>query len=171
MSGAINGVPGPLRRVLEAACGPGIALRDLTVLAVQNDPYRVDTPAGHRDGQWFAEQLARLNRTTAIHLRGLHYAIVAAGNVLKPNGQPYINTDENWLWLQDKAADAARWLGYVPFDRIIDARNAPPVIHRQEPVEIATRIQPASTSKFPMSRTPCLGRPSPASSAGSRTIW
>jgi hypothetical protein len=27
------------------------SLKDLTVLAPQNDPFRVDTPARHRDGE------------------------------------------------------------------------------------------------------------------------
>jgi hypothetical protein len=43
---------------------------------------------------------------------------------------PYINDDDNWIWLQAKPAKAARWLGYVPFTAIIDERNSPPVIHR-----------------------------------------
>jgi hypothetical protein len=33
-----------------------------------------------------------------------------------------------WTWLVERAAKAARWLGYVPFDRLIDQRNAEPVI-------------------------------------------
>ena len=33
-----------------------------------------------------------------------------------------------WKWLQDTAAKAARWLGYVPFERIIDNRNDPPLV-------------------------------------------
>ena len=32
-------------------------MKDLTVL--DNDPYRLDTPANHRDGKWFAGQIAR----------------------------------------------------------------------------------------------------------------
>ena len=127
---------GNLRLVIEdAATFYGAPLRDFTVLAVQNDPYRIDTPAGHRDGQWFADQLGRLRRSTAIHLRGLHYAIVAAGDAQKPNGETYLNTADDWQWLQEKAADAARWLGYVPFDRLVDARNSEPFIHRAEAVE------------------------------------
>ena len=31
----------------------------MTVLSPQADPYRLDTPAGHRDGAWLAEQLDR----------------------------------------------------------------------------------------------------------------
>ena len=62
-----------------------------------------------------------------IHLRGLFYRIVAAGDVGVPTGQPFINDLDCWKWLQDTAAKAARWLGYVPFERIIDNRNDPPL--------------------------------------------
>jgi hypothetical protein len=47
---------GPLRTVLEQACAEeGCSRLSLTVLAKENDPYRLDTPANHRDGQWAAE--------------------------------------------------------------------------------------------------------------------
>ena len=117
----------PLRQAIEcAAVETGRPMKDLTVLAVANDPFRVDTPARHRDGEWLAvhaERLGLANRT--IHLRGLHYALIG---VTKPNGSDYANTDDDWTWLQEKAADAARWLGYIPFDRIVDQRNTPPTV-------------------------------------------
>lgn len=119
---------GALRRQIEAAAHTvGLSLCDLTVAAVQNDPYRYDTPARHRDGQWFAEQIARFVPSGPIHLRGLHYRLVASGDVHKPDGKPYINADPEWEWLQ-KIAQAARWLGYVPFSRIVDQRNGLPQI-------------------------------------------
>jgi hypothetical protein len=125
---------GVLRRELEAAATvEGWRLSDLTVLAGQNDPFMQDTPAGHRDGQWFAEQMARFVPHGALHLRGVHYRIVATADVLKPDGKPYTNTDEDWGWLQEHPAKAGRWLGYVPFGRIIDERNAEPEITIFEP--------------------------------------
>jgi hypothetical protein len=104
-----------------------LALKALTVLARQNDPFLQDTPAGHRDGQWFAVQIAQLVPRGAVHLRGLHYRLVAS-TALKPDGEPYTNTDENWQWLQAHPAKSGRWLGYVPFGRIVDERNAEPEI-------------------------------------------
>jgi hypothetical protein len=106
----------------------GCSMKDLTVLATQNDPFRIDTPGPHRDGEWLAMHLDRLlpaHRT--IHLRGLHYVLVT-DSPDKPNGEPYRNTDKDWVWLQEKAADAARWLGYIDFARIVDQRNAEPLI-------------------------------------------
>ena len=129
-----------LRRVIERARDDaGRRLDDLTVL--QNDPYRIDTPAGHRDAQWVTEHLDALYGTyRRAHLRGLHYAIVAAGNVQKPDGAIYRNTHDDWKWLGNTAVKAARWLGYIPFERIIDQRNAPPVIHRTSKVETRANI-------------------------------
>jgi hypothetical protein len=130
----INGQGGALRRVLEAACAEArCSANSLTVLAVQNDPFRVDTRARHRDGQWLAMHADRLGLgRRKIHLRGLHYMLVS-GEVAKPDGLPYANTEEDWTWLVMHAAKAARFLGYIPFDQIIDARNAEPVIDIREP--------------------------------------
>lgn len=97
---------------------------DLTVLTEMNDPFRQGTPARHRDGAWLADCIAALRLVGPRHLRGLHYILVSA-EVTKPNGQPYTNTKRNWNWLL-YVAKAARWLEYVPFDQIIDERNAPP---------------------------------------------
>lgn len=136
MSGTASN--GALRQTLEKACAEsGFGLGELTVLATPNDPFRVDTEAGHRDGEWLAVQASELglgDRT--IHLRGLHYVLVS-GQVIKPDGAPYMNTDRDWLWLQGGAAKAARWLGYVDFDQIVDARNNEPrviEVERRDPL-------------------------------------
>lgn len=123
-----------LRLLLETtASETGASLDSLTVLARQNDPFRVDTPARHRDGEWLAVTLADLGLgERRIHLRGSHYMLIG---VPKPDGTPYTNTDEDWLWLQGHAAKAARWLGYIPFDQIVDQRNAEPTVVKFEPSE------------------------------------
>ena len=82
----------PLRRLLDEAGG---SLKDLTVLAPQNDPFRIDTPARHRDGEWLAITAAQLGLgDRPIHLRGLHYMVIGGP---KPDGTPYTNTDADWL--------------------------------------------------------------------------
>lgn len=122
-----------LRQVLQGACDEsGCSLDALTVLSEQNDPYRLDSPAWHRDGAWLAEQLDRaVGSERRIHWRGLHYAIVAAGNIAKPNGETYRSTHDDWRWLSEAAGKAARWLGYIDFERIIDNRNADPIVYRK----------------------------------------
>jgi hypothetical protein len=95
----------------------------LTVLADDNDPLRQDTPAKHELGQWLVDRMGELGIAGQRHLRGLHYLLIGA---TKPDGTPYKNNDDNWKWL-GKVAKAARWLGYVEFDQIVDERNDEPV--------------------------------------------
>src|SRR5262249_15440040 len=71
--------------------------------------------------------------------RGLHYLLVSTTGLTKPNGQPYLNNDKDWTWLLEGAGKSARWLGYVPFERITDNRNADPVIFRK------ARVAPKQT--------------------------
>jgi hypothetical protein len=128
---------GPLRRLLkETAAAERVPMKALTVLAAQNDPFRVDTPAGHRDGRWLADIVGELLGDRRIHLRGLHYAITMhTSPITKPNGERYVNDDKNWEWLQNGPAKDARWLGYLPFDQITDERNAAPVTRIWTPRE------------------------------------
>ncbi len=129
MSG--NNGSGPLRTILEtAAADSGYSFKALTVLKEDSDPYRHDTPAGHRNAKWFAEQVNRFLRPTqTIHLRGMHYLISSSSDVRRPDRATlYTNDNEAWEWLTEHAAKAARWLGFVPFERIVDERNAPPEI-------------------------------------------
>jgi hypothetical protein len=113
----------PLRAALEET---GQTLDSLTVLAEQNDPFRLDTDANHRDGKWLAVTATDLGiGSRRIHLRGLHYAVIGR---TKPNGQPYANTAADWGWLSERAGKAARWLGYIPFDQIVDQRNSAPEV-------------------------------------------
>lgn len=122
-----------LRSTLETACAEaGLGLEKLTVLAAQNDPFRVDTLSGHRDGEWLAVQAADLGLgDRVVHLHGLHYMLVS-GEVAKPDGTAYTNTDKDWFWLVNNPAKAARWLGYLPWSQVKDARSTPPVIRLRE---------------------------------------
>lgn len=119
---------GVLHQEIEAAAAGSLSsIKDLTVLSPKNDPYRFDTTTGHELGQWLADQIACLVEPgKRVHLRGLFYRMVAAGDVCKPDGKRFANTDDNWVWLTTRAAKAARWLGYVPFNRISDERNEAP---------------------------------------------
>jgi hypothetical protein len=107
----------------------GRPLKELTVMGSNTDPYRLDTPANHRDAKWFAEAWESCGAGRPLHLRGLHYAFISfPGLPLIPNGQRYLNTKDCWEWLQ-AISSPARWLGYVEFTDVIDQRNSPPIIH------------------------------------------
>ena len=47
------------------------------------------------------------------------------------------------------AAQAARWLGYILCERIIDKRNAPPIIHRKPRVIPAAWADASLDIEFP----------------------
>jgi hypothetical protein len=131
-----DGVLGATQHILGAilrnlAGQTGASLDALTVLSQSNDPYRLDTPSSHRNAQWFRDCMERcglLNRHSPLHNRGIHYAIVSLGDVRLPDGKPYRNDDDCWSFLQNKASKAARWLGYVPFSAVSDARNSEPIV-------------------------------------------
>ncbi len=110
-----------------------LALKDLTVLSPSRDPYRLDTPANHRDAQWLLDCYNEVHTGGRIHLRGLHYKLV--GRVTKPDGTPYVNDDKTWKWMSEKVAKAARFLGYIPWTALRDARNSPPRIFTPEHTE------------------------------------
>jgi hypothetical protein len=106
-------------------------MKSLTVLAEQNDPYRLDTPAHHRAGEWLAMTAQELGLgSRPIHLRGLHYMVIGRP---KPDGTTYTNTADDWRWLKEDAGKSARFLGYIPFEQIVDQRNSAPVVRIFEP--------------------------------------
>jgi hypothetical protein len=95
----------------------------LTALSGNNDPYRQEVRRA--EGEWFARWFNELCPERALHLRGFHYLLVTS-SIVKPNGEPYRNTDDDWEWLGGPSV-AARWLGLLPFNRIVDQRNEAPV--------------------------------------------
>jgi hypothetical protein len=134
---------GKLAAVIQAAkAETGRSLADLTVMDLDNDPYRIDTPSKHRDAKWFADLVARfIAPGKRIHARGVYYATLAAGGVRLPNGDPFEGTDANAKFVTD-AASLARWLGYVPFERLVDNKNDAPIVReaqsREEPRALVT---------------------------------
>ena len=114
----------------------GVSIDDLVVLSRDNDPYTAWRR--RREAEWFAKVFDRLVPAGATkHLRGLFYLLVSTTALSGPDGKAFVNDYEHWRALQ-KASKAARWLGLVPFERIIDERNAPPEIY-------APGISPIST--------------------------
>ena len=57
-----------------------------------------------------------------IHRRGVHYLLVSV-QAVKPDGERYQSTRDDYEWLNDRVGKAARWLPYIDFERIVDERN------------------------------------------------
>ena len=148
---------GGLRAILQAArAEAGCSMKDLTVLSGQRDPYRLDTPANHRDGRWLADHAGRFEDGEQIHLRGLHYKI-ASSEVVKPNGKRYVNDDADWVWVSETAGKAARWLGYVAFEAIKDNRNAPPIIRPFDDADLEPFLRTGVEIEIPETIEPRIG--------------
>jgi hypothetical protein len=84
------------------------------------------------------------------HLRGFFYLLVSSPDgITGAEGKPFVNDYKHWQALQS-AAKAARWLGLVPFERIIDERNAPPEIYVPGVTPITTSIYPGTGCDLPL---------------------
>ncbi|MER8653452.1 hypothetical protein [Mesorhizobium sp. M0847] len=63
------------------------------------------------------------------HPRRLHYNLVSRETpILRPNGEPYQNTENDWKYFAS-ASLSARYLRLIPDGALSDARNDPPIIH------------------------------------------
>jgi hypothetical protein len=118
------------------------SVRDLLVLAPDNDPWFKGRPAHWRDAHWFAGLWERFGYTTGMHLRRIHYQILSTGQTT-PTGEPYENTEGCWTMLC-LAGAAARILGLVDPEAFADRRNDPPRLHVQPRWE-----QPAPSCDVP----------------------
>jgi hypothetical protein len=118
-------------RIKHLAKERGCRVEDLIVLARPHDPfYGPGTPSGREKGQWFADLWRRFDIRPGAHLRRIHYLILSpkTGEVRKPDGTPYANTDQDWEFL-NMASKYARHLGLVDPRAIVDQRNPEPHLY------------------------------------------
>ena len=165
----------PLRQALDTAIasanGSKLSMKDLTVLAPQNDPFRVDTPAGHRDGEWLAVHARELglgDRT--IHLRGLHYMVIGRP---KPDGTA-VHQHRRGLAVAVRQGAARPHAGSATSrsSRSSTSATPTPVVRIFEQPEPVRRTSPsASTSRSRRRRHRARRSASTASAAPSRTSW
>ena len=102
---------------------------DLLALAPANDPFYAEMPRRAEAGEWFAECWQRFGFRHGVHLRRTHYTIISQEQpVLKPNGEPYENTENDWKFL-GTASLAARYRKLVPVDAFVDRRNPEPLLN------------------------------------------
>lgn len=115
-------------RIKQLAKDSGCSITDLIALAPQNDPFYVGTNGDMEKAEWFAEMWQRFGYGQGVHLRRVHYQLVSQNPpVLKPNGKPYENTENDWGWL-DLASKCARYLGLVDPGAFEDRRNPDPAL-------------------------------------------
>lgn len=112
----------------------GVPIKDLLVLANQNDPYYVGSPKQCQMAEWFANLWERYGYTTGVHVRRIHYRHVSQTNPRHFDGRPYENTEASWNAMVN-ASKYARYLGLVDPEALVDRRNPEPHIY-MEPEEL-----------------------------------
>jgi hypothetical protein len=101
-------------------------VKDLIVLAPQNDPFYAGTEGQQAMAEWFADAFG--GRTSGVHLRRLHYRLVSRGDVVRADGILYENNANSWAYLNN-ASRFARYLGLVDPEDLVDRRNPSPHIY------------------------------------------
>jgi hypothetical protein len=145
------------QKICCAAGELSVSIDALAVLSPGNDPYTAWRR--RHEAEWFARLFDRFVAAGATkHLRGLFYLLVSSpDHITAPDGKPFINDYKHWKALQD-ASKAARWLGLVPFERIVDERNAPPEIYVPSVIPISTGVDPGTGCEIPRTAEAALPR-------------
>ena len=114
-----------LKRLAKAS---KVSVKELLALAPQNDPFYINTKGDVEKAEWLAEIYEELGSPSQVHIRRIHYFLVSREDILKPNGEQYENTQNDWGYLV-QASKFARYLGLVPIDNFVDRRNPDPHIN------------------------------------------
>lgn len=116
------------RLAVEVGCN----VTDLIALAPANDPFYAGVPARREAAEWFASLWTSCAWAIGSHPRRLHYNLISqASPILKPNGEPYQNTENDWKYFS-AASLAARYLQLIPKGALADHRNDPPIINAEK---------------------------------------
>ena len=111
--------------------GLDCTVKDLIVLAPQNDPFYVGTATDLEMARWFAEVWKRFGYASGVHLRRVHYQLVSQDPpLLKPDGLAYGNTEKDWMYLA-LASKYARYLDMVDPGHFVDRRNPEAIINTE----------------------------------------
>ena len=145
------------QKICRAARELSISIDALLVLSPANDPYTAWRR--RHEAEWFARLFGQLVPAGATkHLRGFFYLLVSSPDgIMGPDGKPLVNDYKHWQALQS-ASKAARWLGLVRFERIIDERNAPPEIYVPGVTPISTSVDPGTGCTIPPTAAAALPR-------------
>src|SRR3990172_1004427 len=96
------------------------------VLSRYRDPWTPWSETHIQKAKWVAGYFERLGRQ--IHERGFHYWLVSLGDVVKPDGVPYSNTEKDWNILL-QWVKWAKYLQIGDWKNLIDRKHPDPIDH------------------------------------------
>jgi len=117
-----------LQQAIRKPNGRKSTVKDMLVLAPQNDPFYAGNGVEGDKGRWFARLWERFGYGSGTHLRRIHYRLDAQKNILKPDGELYENNQECWNYMQ-QASRQARYMDLVNPEEVVDRRNPNPRIY------------------------------------------
>ncbi len=117
-----------LQQEIQLERGRKPPVKDLIILAPQNDPFYSGSDGERKDAEWFAGLWELFGYTTGVHLRRIHYRILSEGTIHRPDGSLYENSRDHWQWM-NKASRHARYLGLINPEDLVDKRNPTPHIY------------------------------------------
>jgi DNA topoisomerase VI subunit B len=134
-------------KICSAAAEHAVPIDALAVPSPGNDPCMAWRR--RREAEWFAQLFDRfVPAGSTKHLRGFFYLLVSSAAITGPDGKPFVNDYKHWQALQS-ASMAARWLGLIPFSRIVDERNAPAQVYVPGVTPISTGVSPGTGCEIP----------------------
>jgi hypothetical protein len=114
--------------------------QSLYTLSAANDPWMADAEIRSRHARWAAKIFERFDIRSRVHVRHVFYRLVSQeAPELLPDGEPFVNTIENWNTLCDAIRDA-RYLDLIQTDVIIDRRNPDPVLNLTDDEDVEAEI-------------------------------
>jgi len=118
-------------RIKQLAKEQGKSVNDLLVMAPQNDPFYTGSKAQVRDAEWVSSLYHDvLESPRDVHIRRIHYGLVARSDIQKPDGAIYENTEKDWCYLEN-ACKYARYLNLIPAENFVDRRNPDPELNAE----------------------------------------
>jgi hypothetical protein len=100
------------------------------VLSRYRDPWTEWGEVHQKRAEWASNYFANMGRRT--HLRGFHYWLVSNENITKPDGEPYLNSEQDWSYLQQACLEA-RYMGIGNWLNLTDRKHPEPLDYTEKP--------------------------------------
>lgn len=100
-----------------------VSSNSLIALSTGNDPFFMGgSPAQRRNAIWMTDFWTNHLGGKPMHPRGINYKLLSAGVIRPDNGKLYLGDKTDWKFARS-ALTAARYMGLIPYEAIIDNKT------------------------------------------------